>query len=524
MRPDTVMLTSSSIIAVTPAPPPTPQPPTPLAAKSDAAGDTGAATTAEDPLLGRIIDGRYRIRGRIGSGGAGVVYEGEHIEIKKRVALKVLHAVLGRSEEFRKRFEREAQAASRLSHPACVSVLDFGRIAKVEPAAGSDPLIATPYLVMEFVSGDLLADRIDKGKLPPHEAVMIARGALSALRHAHGLGIVHRDVKPANIMLAKAGETAPLVKLLDFGLAKNIIQNAGDVPLTQAGIVFGTPAYLSPEQAAGAQADARSDLYALGIVLFEMVCGSPPFARGDRVDMIQDHLLRPPPRPTTLTPSLSSELEAVILKALEKEPKERFQTADEFQAALGAVLESSSAAVAQSAPTSPRPRVPFKIALPSFDQLLDLARGRVSIAVAGALALILVVGLLAGLLHASSPDPLKMVSPPAVAAQPASPVTASGMRHFSLAVDYQRKLWCSDAIDELERTLRDEPQVRANPEITRTAIPCLRAKTQAKAVRFLVDSVGVDAKPELEAALAVESKTDVREGIERTLARLTGRL
>src|SRR5581483_3021554 len=152
-------------------------------------------------------------------------------------------------------------AASRLSHPACVAVLDFGRVSRVEPPADAAKLLGMPYLVMEFVRGKLLLERLEAGNLDGREAVEIARGVLGALGHAHALGLVHRDVKPANIML-----TPP-----DFGLAKDVT-GEGEA-LTQAGMVFGTPGYLSPEQAGGKTVDERADLYALGVVLFEMACG-----------------------------------------------------------------------------------------------------------------------------------------------------------------------------------------------------------------------------------------------------------
>jgi serine/threonine-protein kinase len=503
------MLNSSAILEMTPTP-----------NRADAQeGD-------EDRLPGRTIDGRYRIRRRLGQGGVGAVYEAEHIEIKKQVAVKVLHPIFGRTDEFRKRFEREARSASRLSHPGCVSVLDFGRVATIEPAEGGDQLLGTPYLVMEFVRGELLLDRIEKGKVAPHEATVIARGVLSALRHAHGLGIVHRDVKPANIMLAEAGEPTPLVKLLDFGLAKNVAQDSTDAqqPLTQVGLVFGTPGYLSPEQAAGNPADARSDLYSLGVALFEMVCGTPPFMRAERIEVVRDHLLTPPPLPTKFTPSLSAELEMAILKALEKDPKKRFQTAEEFQAALAACPESSGAVVVARTPASPA--APSSGSRPwTRDRLVHLLRRhrRGVIAMGGALALSIVAVLSVALVRSSAPAPKPDPHPPTVAAAPApASVSPSARHHLLLAEDYQRKLWCSDAIDELERALRDEPGLRSNPELTRAAIPCLRARTQAKTLRFLVASVGDDARSELEAMLAVEPKGDVRAGIERALAQLTG--
>jgi len=215
----------------------------------------------------------------------GAVYVAEHVEIKKQVAIKVLHTLFAQSESFRLRFEREAQAASKVSHPGCVSVLDFGRVTTVEPADGGTALIGTPYLVMELVQGEVLRDRMDAGRMPAPEAVRVTRGVLLALRHAHGLGLVHRDVKPGNIMLATSDDAAPTVKLLDFGLAKDV---ASESPaLTEPGTVFGTPGYLSPEQAMGGAADARSDLYAVGVMLFEMLVGERLFATKEPMALVR---------------------------------------------------------------------------------------------------------------------------------------------------------------------------------------------------------------------------------------------
>jgi serine/threonine protein kinase len=494
------MLTSSAIIAVTPQPPPTPD---------------DADASELDALVGRVLDGRYRIRSRLGAGGVGAVFEAEHVEIKKQVALKVLHPVFSRSDEFRKRFEREAQSASRLSHPGCVSVLDFGRVASLDPP--NEALVGTAYLVMELVRGETLFERIERGKLPPREALTVARGMLSALKHAHGLGLVHRDIKPANVMLAETGEATPLVKLLDFGLAKNLVEDAGAQPLTQPGFVFGTPHYLSPEQVSGNPADARSDLYAAGVVLYEMVCGQPPFAGAERLDIVRAHLVTPVPHPTTLVPSLSPALEGAILKSLEKDPAKRFQTAEEFQTALAACPEMAGAAPSapvtpQAAPQAPRPRLPNRVV--EFVRMHRLA----SMIGAGAVGLIVLIALILGLRSSTPPAPLP--SPPVAVVPPPQPASGSARRHLQLADDYQRKLWCSDAIDELDRALRDDPQLRSAPEVTRIAIPCLRTRTQAKAVRFLVETLGADARSELDAALAAETRPDIRAGLERALSQL----
>jgi serine/threonine-protein kinase len=528
VRADTIALTTSAILAIGPAPPPVPADP--------------KLTATDDPLLGRIVDGRYQIRAKLGKGAMGAVYQGEHVGIHKPVAVKILHKATAQTEEFRKRFEREARSASRLSHPGCVSVLDFGHVSRLEPASGGGHLVGIPYLVMELVTGELLSARIEKGKIAPHEAVVIARGVLGALRHAHGLDIVHRDVKPANIALATVGETTPLVKLLDFGLAKSIAVDSPDAqqPLTEMGMIFGTPGYLSPEQAGGNPVDARSDLYSLGVVLFEMVCGRPPFVHDEGHEVVRDHLVTPPPSPREATPALSKEIEAVILKALAKQPSARFQTAEEFQAALAACPEATitkESAPATTTAAAPPPTAaapaPTAAAPPPTVSRAAMMRRRVAeiwrrhrrtilAATAAAIMLGVVGGLVAARLSSAPPArPSNVV--PAGLATVTVPVSPSALRHLRLADEYRQKLWCADAINELERALRDQPELRSSPDLIRTAIPCLRARTQARTIHFLVAEIGPEAQAELEAALDEQLPPDVREGVERALNRLTNK-
>jgi serine/threonine protein kinase len=507
VKEDTIALTTGAILAIGPAPPPIPTPAMPAPPTEPT---PPPAADAPDVVIGRVIDGRYRVRALLGKGAVGAVYEAEQVGLGRSVALKVLNAAVAQTEEFRKRFEREARAASQLSHPGCVSVLDFGHVSRIEPPAGGESLVGMPYLVMELARGELLLDRIARGKMPHQEAVVIARAVLSALRHAHALQIVHRDVKPANIMLASASGTAPVVKLLDFGLAKSVAEDSPDKrqPLTQKGMIFGTPTYLSPEAAAGQPVDGRTDLYSLGIVLFEMVCGRPPFDSNDKVDVVHAHMVRKPPSPRELVPSLPQELEAAIGKALEKDPARRFQTAEEFHAALAAPPTDDFKPAVRTAPRQPAWR----------DDLRRLVRQRRKQLVIAAAVAVPLVALLVWRL-ARTPEP---AAPPlAVDSAPqALQVSPSAYRHLQLAADYQRKLWCADAIDELDRALRDEPALRAAPDLVRIAVPCLRQKTQDKAAQFLV-RVGADARPELEAALAGNLKPDVREGVQRVLARLS---
>jgi serine/threonine-protein kinase len=308
----------------------------------------------EAPLSGEVIGGRWRIGPVVGTGGVGTVYRGQHTETERTVAVKVLQSQFAKQPEFRKRFEREARAASKLSHPACVSVLDFGEHE------------GRLYLVMEFAAGHLLVDRLRDGPLEPAEAVAVARGVAIALRHAHGLGVVHRDLKPGNVMLLDDAQSGVGCKLLDFGGAKSMGRDPRE-QLTGLNMVFCSPSYLSPEQALGNPADARSDLYALGIVLWEMLCGRRPFQQKDTMAMIQDHIRTPAPRVRTIAKNVSPELDALTARMLEKDPAARFQTAQEVLEALAALPEARSAkplpqtgpAAIATTPTHARPRGPW---------------------------------------------------------------------------------------------------------------------------------------------------------------------
>jgi tRNA A-37 threonylcarbamoyl transferase component Bud32 len=298
-----------------------------------------------DPLVGALIGERYRLLGRIGEGGMGLVYRAEHVLMKKVVALKLLHTELGNVDDAPRRFEREAQSASRLNHPNIIVVTDFGR-------AASGQL----FLAMEYVPGVSLATLLEAGPLPPGRAVHIVRQILDGLEHAHAQGVIHRDLKPANIMLATYSDPrqAEAVKILDFGIAKvlSTSQGDGEVPLTQGAMVFGTPSYMSPEQATAQEADVRSDLYSCGVMLFEMLTGRKPFVADDLVKVMALQVTAPPPRLSTVAPQLRTPaaLEAVVMRALEKDRARRFQSAAEFRQALERVKSDSFGLVARRLP------------------------------------------------------------------------------------------------------------------------------------------------------------------------------
>jgi serine/threonine-protein kinase len=257
----------------------------------------------------------------------GVVYRAQHIEMNREVAVKLLSVPL--TEEAGRRFEREARAASRLAHPGCVRVDDFGL---AEDGA--------PYLVMELVRGHSLAEVLrSAGRLDVARALRIADELLCAMDHAHREGVVHRDLKPENVMLAPGDQGSEAVKILDFGLARLVHASSEDrgASISDVGRVLGTPEYLSPEQALGEPTDPRTDVYAIGVMAYEMLAGRRPFAGTTKHEVISAHLLRAPPSLCQLVPELPPELDVVVRRALEKRKDDRWQTALELRDALRAL-------------------------------------------------------------------------------------------------------------------------------------------------------------------------------------------
>jgi serine/threonine-protein kinase len=263
-----------------------------------------------------ILGGRYRVEQELGRGGMAKVFRGTDTVLGRPVAIKVLAPRFSDDASFVQRFRREAQAAARLSNPNVVGVFDTGTDDGVH------------YIVMEYVDGKTLAEYLaGGGRIMPERAIEIAEAVCEALAAAHAQGVIHRDIKPGNIMITPSGQ----VKVADFGIAR-MTTSAETVEQTAA--VLGTAAYLSPEQAQGRPVDARSDLYSLGCVLYEMVTGRPPFTGDSPVAVASKHVLEPPTPPSKLNPDVSPELEAVILRALAKNPDNRYASAEELRADL----------------------------------------------------------------------------------------------------------------------------------------------------------------------------------------------
>ena len=268
--------------------------------------------------------GRYKIIGRLGRGGMAEVYKGYLESLDRHVAIKLMHAFLVSEQDFLARFQREARAIAKLNHPNIVGVYDFDTF-------GDD----TYYLVMEYISGGTLKDRLQElaargDHLPVEDAVRITSEITSALAYAHKRGMIHRDIKPANIMLTDTGKAV----LTDFGIVKLVGGAHASVAFTATGALIGTPAYMSPEQALGKPGDERADIYSLGVMLFQMVTGKLPFDADTPLAVVMKHVNEAVPLPVSFNPDVPFRLQEVILKALEKEPDRRYQSAEEMVAAL----------------------------------------------------------------------------------------------------------------------------------------------------------------------------------------------
>ncbi len=284
-------------------------------------------------LVGRVIGDRYRLIAPIAEGVASSVYKAEHVRMGKVICVKILRGPLARDPDLAARFRAEGRVVSRLSHPHTIAVFDFGELEANEGF----------YLAMEYLHGENLFDVLRReGRLPEARAAAIGDQLLGALGEAHEAGIVHRDVKPANVMLLQPKNDADFVKLLDFGIAE--IEGQGP------GGGLGTPAYLSPEQASGAAPDARSDLYSLGAMLYEMVGGRPPFVAENPLAVLSAHLHEDPAPLRDLCPEVSPGFAEVVHRALAKRPQDRFRNSDEMRAALQAVLEGRAATLVLDLP------------------------------------------------------------------------------------------------------------------------------------------------------------------------------
>lgn len=289
-----------------------------------------------------MIAGRYTLGKIIGTGGMADVYVAHDSVSGQKVALKLLNNELASNVKFRERFKQEARASASMTHPNIVRVLDAGEDTVVD---GEGVEHTRSYLVMEYVDGLELSKLVARGALKVTEAIRVAAELLSAVEYAHNAGVVHRDIKPSNIMLTRTGS----VKILDFGIARAVSDTFDDLAVTTS--ILGTAAYFSPEQAKGQKVDARTDIYAIGIVLFEMLTGKVPFGGDTAVAVAHQHIHAQPVAPSSLNPKVSPALDAVVHKALSKSKTQRYQTTTAFGRALG----EAAAGRVPVAPTPPSP-------------------------------------------------------------------------------------------------------------------------------------------------------------------------
>ncbi|MCI0490539.1 MAG: protein kinase [Blastocatellia bacterium] len=309
-----------------------------------------SADKPKDSMIGRVLAGRYRLIEKLGQGGMGAVYKGQHIKMNRLTAIKILTHDLADNPEFVTRFEREAEMASHIDNPHAVSIYDFGE--------AEDGLV---YLAMEFLDGEPLSSVISKeGAIPLQRTVNITRQAAEALESAHKLGIIHRDFKPDNVMICQKQGREDWVEVVDFGIAKRSEVDAKHQALTHTGFVLGTPQYMSPEQVSGEELDRRSDLYSLALVVYEMLTGALPFEGGNPQSQMVKRLLEPPLPLHRVRPQLTvpNAVEQVIMKALARYPKDRYSSTVEFSREFEKASHSQSYTPTQPGQTPLYPSPP----------------------------------------------------------------------------------------------------------------------------------------------------------------------
>ena len=289
-----------------------------------------------------MVGGRYELGELLGRGGMAEVRRAVDQRLGRAVAVKQLRADFATDPTFQARFRREAQSAAGLNHPTIVAVYDTGE--EIDPLTG----VSIPYIVMELVEGSTLRDVLKDGrKILPERALELTQGVLDALSYSHKAGIVHRDIKPANVMLTSGGA----VKVMDFGIARAVADTSAT--MTQTAAVIGTAQYLSPEQARGETVDARSDLYSAGCLLYELLVGRPPFVGDSPVSVAYQHVREAPTPPSQLDPELSPEIDAVVLKALAKDPDDRYQSARDMKADISRLLSGQQTDAQQATAVVP---------------------------------------------------------------------------------------------------------------------------------------------------------------------------
>jgi serine/threonine protein kinase len=523
--------------------------------------------------VGDVIDNRYRICGTLGQGGMGQVFRAEHVGIKREVALKLLHHEFRDDEATNERIVREAFATGRLDHPNCVAILDSGTL---EDGA--------TYLVMELLKGRSLGEELDlRGTLPVIEVLHIARQVLMGLVHAHGVGVVHRDLKPDNIFLVKQEGEELIVKILDFGIAKLIgdaVAESGGADLTKAGMAIGSPTYMSPEQATGEALDGRSDLYSLSLVMFEMLTGEPPFYEEDNKVLSLQRRLREDP-PVMRAPSgatMPAGVELMIRAGLTRMVADRTASAEEFLDQVNAEISardhiqedvtpaSNRAELPTAVLPTPAPKVPPQ-PKPVPAPISKETKQRLVLGVAGAAilaSLVIVASILFGGDNSEAeeddPGPQEAVlemSPDylqdevtmdetsksirlgtelaRLEKEVASGHGARNLKHLqklqsvwpdsaranrALGLAFMQKLYWNDGFKYFRKALSLDPEMRSDDEMIKAAIRSLTSRSKPQlGLRFLVQDIGDTAIPALEET-AAGGTDQQREYAKRALSQL----
>ncbi|MBV8759151.1 MAG: serine/threonine protein kinase [Deltaproteobacteria bacterium] len=450
-------------------------------------------------LTGEVLDGRYRILGRISQGAMGVVYRGVRTNLGRQVAIKVMHVALPDAMKVRERFEREAQVMARLDHPHCVSIVDYGLHDN------------KPFVVMELVRGQSLHEMlVEQKRLEIPRAVELMRQILSGLAHAHEQGIVHRDIKPGNIMVTPKAPLGLHVRLLDFGLAR-IAEGSSSI---SDGVAVGTPSYMAPEQCRGEPVDVTVDIYACGIVLFEMLTGGKPLTSNDPITTIKMQMEQAPPRLSDVASGDFGELEYVVARALEKDPASRFPSATAMAQALDAAIggrdageSTASLPLRPTAPSSSRRWFVFALVL-------------FALAAAGAAAYFFVIRPRDVEEPAPAPPPVPVVHdrvatvPVPVMVATTDPAADNAAKAKALASEGHKffaKLWWTDGIASFRAAFKLDPTLRADPSIIDAAVKAfLTTPDYDPRLAGFVTELGSAAAPVLDEAAAAHRDPQIR--------------
>ena len=401
-----------------------------------------------DPFVGRVLGGRYRLAERLGQGGMGAVYRAVHTLMDKPLAVKILRAELATDADAVARFHREARSASRLDHDHCIRVTDFGQ--------SEDGLL---YLAMELLEGQSLTRRMREGRVTVAEACRLAHSIALALEHAHEAGVVHRDLKPDNVFLARRPRGREVVKVLDFGLAKLASDSSKSRSITRDGTIFGTPEYMAPEQAQGDPLDKRTDLYSLGVLLYHLVTGELPFSADTFVALLTKHVRETARPPRDLDPTIPPELEAIVLRCMMKRPADRYASASELAEAL-LPFAARGESTGQVAPVAAAPSGPTDGPDAAPDAAIDALLGRSRRTRRVALAAVLLGIAAAGALGARALGPHGSAGQVAGAAEPANEL--GGVRRL---IDGGRLEEAAALLDNLHRRGETAALERATSEV-----------------------------------------------------------